>query len=238
MDGHDQLARFLAGELGLAAAREWDEHLLECEQCWRAVREDRAGRQAAGLLREPAPAGLADRVRFAVELAAAATIQAPRPRPRVWLRQGVLAAVGALALAAAAALAVLDLPGGRAGMPAPVAAVARYAEALPHPVHQPKPSEGGQAAVELGRPVTLAAGGQRIIVRTWRLGGIEVVVATSGRPFPMPRGAQGTPSGGMAWSARAGRLSMYCINGRASELVAAPVPVADLAALTARLPLA
>ena len=43
MDSHDRLlATFLAGDLDPAAAREWDEHLLECEQCWRAVREDLA----------------------------------------------------------------------------------------------------------------------------------------------------------------------------------------------------
>src|SRR5215471_8213259 len=74
MDGHDRvLAAFLAGELGPAEARRWDEHLLVCEACWRAVREDRAGRQAAQLLRQPAPPGLADRVAFAVEMAAART---------------------------------------------------------------------------------------------------------------------------------------------------------------------
>jgi hypothetical protein len=42
----------------------------------------------------------------------------------------------------------------------------------------------------------------------------------------------------MAWSARLGRLSLYCLNGRTSELVAAPVRAADLAALAALLPLA
>ena len=76
MDGRDLdhrlLAPFLAGELDPADARRWDEHLLECEACWRAVREDRAGRQAAQVLRQPAPPGLADRVAFAVEMAAAA----------------------------------------------------------------------------------------------------------------------------------------------------------------------
>jgi len=47
MDGHDRLlAAFLAGDLGPAQARRWDEHLLECERCWQAVREDRAGRAA------------------------------------------------------------------------------------------------------------------------------------------------------------------------------------------------
>ena len=42
----------------------------------------------------------------------------------------------------------------------------------------------------------------------------------------------------MAWSARLGRLGLYCLNGRTSELIAAPVPVGELAALAARLPLA
>ena len=37
---------------------------------------------------------------------------------------------------------------------------------------------------------------------------------------------------------RLGRLGLYCLNGRTSELIAAPVPVGELAALAARLPLA
>src|SRR5215472_3361329 len=72
MDSHDRLlAAFLAGDLDHADARRWDEHLLECERCWQAVREDRAGRHAAHVLRQPPPTGLADRVAFAVEVAAA-----------------------------------------------------------------------------------------------------------------------------------------------------------------------
>jgi len=93
------------------------------------------------------------------------------------------------------------------------------------------------APAEVGRPETLTAGGQQIVVRIWRLGGSEVVVAVSGRPFPMPAGARGAGRG-MAWSARLGKLSLYCVNGRLSELVAAPVPEAQLAALAAQLPLA
>src|SRR5260370_7594421 len=78
---HRLLAEFLAGELNAARARRWDEHLLECEQCWQAVRENRAGRQAARLLRQPAPPGLADRVAFAVEVAAAGRAAAKRQPP-------------------------------------------------------------------------------------------------------------------------------------------------------------
>jgi anti-sigma factor RsiW len=250
MDSHDRydrlLAAFLAGDIGPAEARAWDEHLLECEACWRVVREDRAGRQAAQLLRRPAPPGLADRVAFAVEVAAGGrTASRRRARPGVrarWragpgrrLRWPWLAGAGALA----AVLLVLVLPGGGGGasVPAAVAAVARYAQAIPPPAGDQHFHPGGRVRpVEVGHPVTVTAGGQQIVLTTWRLGGTEAVVAVSGQPFPMPAGAQGVSGRGMAWSARLGRLGLYCLNGPISELVAAPVPAAELAALAARLP--
>jgi anti-sigma factor RsiW len=249
MDSHDRvLAAFLAGELGPAEAQRWDEHLLECERCWRAVREDRAGRQAAQLLREPAPPGLADRVAFAAEMAAAARPAAPRQA-----HQGIgsrrrarrdrrlrwrLAGAGAVAAGLVVTLMVVLLPGGRqaGSLPAAVAAVARYAQAIPAPAGNGHPQPA--APVVVGHPVTVTAGGQQIVLRTWQVGSTEAVVAVSARPFPMPSGARGVSVMGMAWSARQGRLSLYCVNGRTSELVAAPVPAAELAALAARLPLA
>lgn len=249
MDGHDRLlAAFLAGDLDPAEARRWDEHLLECERCWRSVREDRVGQQAAELLRQPAPAGLADRVAFAVEVAAAGGTTARRQsRQQAHSRRGrhgrrrhlPLAAAGAFAIGVAVTLMVFLLPGWRetGSVPAAVAAVARYAQAVPPPARDQHSSSGGRAApVEVGRPVTLTAGGQQIVVRTWRLGGTEAVVAVSGQPFPMPAHAQGVSGRGMAWSARLGTLGLYCVNGRTSELVAAPVPDDELAALAARLP--
>src|SRR5229473_2735208 len=226
MDGHERmLAAFLAGELGPDGARRWDEHLLECERCWRAVREDRIGRQVAAVLRRPAPPGLADRVAFAVEVAAAGGAAQRQARPGA--RSGRRARPG----------------GGKrwpllAGTGTLAAAVAGYAQAIPAPDQVRPARPGGQPApAEVGRPETLTAGGQQIVVRIWRLGGSEVVVAVSGRPFPMPASARGAGRG-MAWSARLGKLSLYCVNGRTSELVAAPVPEAELAALAARLPLA
>src|ERR671930_1421849 len=63
------LVAFLAGDLEPTTARAVDEHLLSCDQCWLAAREDRAGRALAGLLREPTDPGLADRIRLAVDLA-------------------------------------------------------------------------------------------------------------------------------------------------------------------------
>lgn len=255
MDSHDRdhplLAAFLAGDLNPGEARRWDEHLLQCEACWRAVREDRAGRQAAQVMRQPAPPGLADRVAFAVEMAAAARTAAPRQaRPGIRSRLRArhdrplrwrLAGAGAVAAGLVITLMVLLLPGGRqaGSVPAAVAAVARYAQAIPPPAGDQHSHSGGRAApVQVGRPVTVTAGRQRIVLRTWRLAGTEAVVAVSDHPFPMPPRAQRMSGLGMAWSARLGRLGLYCLNGRTSELVAAPVPAAELAALAARLPLA
>src|SRR5215471_6002234 len=141
MDGHDrQLAVFLAGELDPAAARQWDAHLLECDQCWQAVREDRAGRGAARLLRQPAPPGLADRIGLAVEVAAATRLRDRRvARPPRHARASARsrwrgrAGAGALAAGAAVALGVFLLPAGRPAVPAAVTAVARYAHAVPMP---------------------------------------------------------------------------------------------------------
>src|SRR5215469_4239941 len=220
MDSHDRvLAAFLAGELDPPEARRWDEHLLECERCWRAVREDRAGRPAAP--RRPRR-GIGSRRR------------ARHGRRLRWR----LAGAGAVAAGVVVTLLAVLLPGGRqaGGLPAAVAAVARYAQAMPPPARDRHPQPA--APVEVGHPVTVTAGGQQIVLRTWRLGGTEAVVAVSGRPFPVPPGARGVSGLGMAWSARQGRLGLYCLNGPTSELVAAPVPAAELAALAARLPLA
>ncbi len=152
---HDQmLIAFLAGDLDPAAARRFDEHLLGCEDCWQAVREDQAGQVAAELLRQPAPPGLADRVRLAVEVAAAAQPQ-PRQNRRRWPRWRVLAGAGALAAGLAAAVLAVVLPGGRAQEPAAVAAVVRYAQAMPHPG-----SGRPTVPVEVGHAVTVTAGGQ------------------------------------------------------------------------------
>ena len=42
----DRVIAFLAGELSDDDERRFDEHLLQCEECWRAVQADRAARFA------------------------------------------------------------------------------------------------------------------------------------------------------------------------------------------------
>jgi hypothetical protein len=240
MDGHDSMLHsFLARDLGPQDARRFDEHLLECEACWRAVRDNRAGRLAAQMLRRPAPPGLSDRVAFAVEVAASARPR--RQRAHAPSQLGLRLAGGAIVVLGALAGLLALLPGARGtpAMPAAVQAVAHYAQAIAPPTG-PVGSQVGRRQVApalVGQPVSVIAGGQRIVLRTWRLGGTEAVVAVSQRPFPMPAGATTASGAGMAWSSRLGRLGLYCINGRTSEVVAAPVPVAELPLLAALLPL-
>ena len=83
MDEHDSLLdAFLAGDLGSADARRFDEHLLDCEACWKAVRANRVGRLAAQVLRQPAPPSLTDSVAFEVEVAASVRQEGLARRPR------------------------------------------------------------------------------------------------------------------------------------------------------------
>src|SRR5258706_67081 len=74
-----------------------------------------------------------------------------RARPDRRLLQG-LAGAAALAVGLAVTLVVLLLPGGPAVVPAAVAAVARYAQAVPPPARDQHPG-ARVAPVEVGRPV-------------------------------------------------------------------------------------
>jgi len=240
-DAHDELLNaFLAGELDRSDARRWDEHLLECERCWRAVREDGDARRALQVLRRPAPPWLADRVRFAVEVAAASSSQR-KSGARIRKRRLAVSAVGAVIAIITGLVLTGLLASGRPGKPvvapAAVVAVARYAQVLPagSPSHVIRSGRRTQPH-RVGRRMVVMAGGQRIVLTTWRVDGVEMAVATSARFFPMPPGARGVPGRGMAWSARLGKLTLYCVNGSPSQLLAAPVPEPVLVLLAARLP--
>jgi hypothetical protein len=227
MDRHERrLIAFLAGDLDEDAARAWDEHLLDCERCWSAVRADRLGRAAAVRLQESAPAGLADRIRLAVELAGP---------PRRSRRGRAVLAAATLIAAAGIALVVL-LPSPRAGEPATIAAVLQSAQRLP---------AGGSASVVggtatsgpvlVGEPTTVAAGDAHLVLSHYRVGDRQVLLARSDRDFPTPDGARPVAGDAMTWTARRGRLTLYCPDPRV--IVVAAVPATELPSLAGRLPL-
>lgn len=225
-------AAFLSGELSAEAARSFDKHLLSCERCWHAVRADRFAREAGYRLREAPPADLADRVRFAVELAAADSPPGDHRRRRAF-------AVGATltALAAALALGLLAwlLPDRTPTTPAPVAAVVQYARLLPTPG---APSAGAYVdrPTPVGSPLSLSVDGVRIQLSYYRLGAAEVAVATADHPFPEPAGARaggGSSGSAMAWTATVSGVSLYCPSS--TTLLAAPIGVDTLMTFAPRI---
>jgi hypothetical protein len=218
-----RLAAFLADELDEQAAAEFDAHLLDCADCWRAVREDRAGRAAAARLRDAAPFDLADRVRMAVELAA-------RPRParrRVrWFTAGALAVA-----AAVVALLVIALPERGADPPA-ITAVVEAAQRIPAPTGQPLPPSPGPVAH--GQSWTVRAGVAELRLQYYRLDGVELLVAHSDQSVGTPQDAQHAPPGDMPWTVDRDGITVYCPHD--DTLVAAAVPADRLADLAQRLP--
>ncbi|MGH3764431.1 MAG: anti-sigma factor family protein [Pseudonocardiaceae bacterium] len=223
MDRHESmLIAFLAGDLNTDASREWDEHLLGCEGCWQAVREDRLGRAAAARLRESAPPELAERVAFAVELAGAPV---RRRRPRRWVF-----AAGGLLVAAVSAVIVGLFPTATADPPE-IAAVVAFARDMPATAH----GIASDAPVPMGTPVAVDVGGAHVQLRYYRVGTVPAVVAVSDRPFPMPAGVGMLPSGAMAWTVTRAGVRLYCANS--NVVIAAPVTVGELPGLASRLPM-
>lgn len=233
----ERVIAFLAGELSDDEERKFDDHLLGCEQCWGAVRADRAAHLALERLRQPAPAGLQSRVTLSVALAATEaegrTRAAGRRRPR---RLAVRGGDRPLARLAAAALVVV------------VAAVGLGWLATDHRSAPDPPQVAAVVAmITPGTPPTteLQAGehfviaGQRLMVRAYHVEGTEELVATSAQPFPVP-GASHLLSGSAAhaWMATKGRLSMYGVNrrrGAESMFLVAAMPMAEMPQMAARL---
>jgi Putative zinc-finger len=236
----DQLVAFLAGDLSVDEAREFDDHLLSCEACWNAVRADRAVRTALSSLREPAPAGLSDRIALLTEMAPDRTFRRredgrglrsvlgdvdERPgtaRRRRWLP----AAIGA---AAAVGLALgLVLAGGSSppGMPAQVAAVAAIAEPM---------SSASSAPSERNFTVD----GESMHVQFFVVDHLVVTVATEKTSFPMVAPSElESGSSSRSWLASIGDLGVFCMNhdrNGESMLVMAKMPAAELPAVAVRL---
>ncbi len=218
----ERLVAFLAGALDEREEHAFDEHLLGCESCWRAIQEDRFGAAAIERLRDVAPAGLADRIAFAIDLASA-TSSPNRRRRRSRVR---IAAFAGAAVAAVGVGAGLVVSGGASapGDPPQVAAVMAMAAGKLPPV-------GAWEAVR--------AGGQALEVRTFMVHHVATVVATSMRPFPMPATSHVLPgSSHGAWIASSGPWSAYSVNkapGALSVLVVAAMPAAQLPQVAARL---
>lgn len=237
----ERVSAYLAGELPPSEKRHFDEHLLSCEECRSALDADARAGRALALLREVAPANLQDRVVASVMSTPHVLADRPR-RPR--LRHGavlsffhrarsrrlVLVATSLVAAAGLVAGLSLSLAGTRPE-PAQVAALVAMA------------SNGQSSSPALRKGERMVVAGQRISVRGYPYKGSLVIVATSGRPFPVAPSshrvgrARSAPSA-RVWMASKGTVSMYGVNhaeGRESMLVVAAMPESEMPKVVARL---
>ncbi len=235
----EPILAFLAGELSPEEERRFDDHLLGCEHCWRAVQADRAARLALEQLREPAPVGLQGRVALSVALAATEVPTGPvvlgRDRRLSFVRTAI---APHLRLVAAACLLVVVAAGGfgwlatsRSASPEPAQVAAVVAMMTPR--------SAPTTALRAGEHLVI--GGQPVVVRAYQLEGTEEIVATSARPFNIPPTSHLlTGSSPRAWMATKGRLSMYGVNrpaGGESMFLVAAMPMAEMPQMAARLDL-
>ena len=225
----DRLVGFLAGELSAQQEREFDQHLLECESCWREVQADRVGRLAIERLLEPAPAGLRDRVSLAISLEEPDGVSHRRRLlPRSAHRRGArqLAVALCVALAVGGALSGLVATGGADNPPQVTAIVAMV-------------TPGGHPSAALLSGERRVVNHQQMTVRAYMLHGKEALVATSMTPLPMPGTSHLLAGSSLrAWMATDGSLALYGVNspaGQPSMFVVAAMPMAALPQVAAQL---
>jgi hypothetical protein len=234
----ERVVAFLAGDLPEDEERFFDEHLLGCEGCWHIVQVDRGARLALDKLREPAPAGLEDRVTMSIGLASRDSVPPHRVhraraahRMRMALRRpqvGLMAAACVLLVAAGGTMGwVVAQHQPQPADPPQVAAVASMMS----------PGSPPTKALRAGEHVVVA--GQPFVVRAYETEGTETIVATSARPFPVPRSSHLlSGSSSKAWMATKGKLAMYGVNragGEQSMFLVSAMPMAELPGVAAHL---
>jgi hypothetical protein len=216
----ERLVAFLAGDLSTEEERDFDQHLLECESCWREVRADQLGRLAIEALREPASAGLHDRISLAISLEqplGASHRRRLRPAHRPGARY--LSAALFVVFAAVGTVTGLAVTGGTSD-PAQVSEVVALVATGDHP--SPMLLAGERRVIN----------DQRMTVRAYMIHGKEAIVAISMKPLPMPASSHLLAGSSLrAWMATDGDLALYGVNrpvGQPSMFLVAAMPMAAL----------
>lgn len=188
-------ARYLGGVMSRRSLRRFEDHLLECGDCWREVHLGGAGRGYAEAARELAPHALRERIRAEIWLAAS-------PR-RLGLLLPVVVAV--VVAAAGSTFAVVT-----SGQPAAIEALVEDFQGhrtLAQRAAAQLPASLGDLAlvgVEAGRVEGLSVVGHRYRDAA----GHRVTVYRADGVFPMADGARAGE--GRTWRAEAGGAVLLC----------------------------
>ncbi len=202
-DPERHAAAYVAGELRARLRRSFEDHLIECEDCWREVRLGREGRRRAESARELAPAGLREDVRAAVTLSEGA----PGPRRRLLVSTVAILSATTVVLASFALLR-------RPGQPPPIAAaLASYRSSGPtgaSPAGRAAPDLRGEG-LELSSSGHVIIGGMPVDAFGYRSSsGARVLLFFSSSVFPQASGATERTGSVHGWVSQEGGLSLVC----------------------------
>lgn len=201
-------ASYLSGTLSKRARRRFEEHLLECNDCWSEVETGRAGRTVAESGRDIAPQELRERVRTTIS-----TLSEPRPH-RPWFGR---ISLGVAAMIVIGAVAIISL--GDDTQPAPIQAVLADFEdpSMSSPTEAKLPRRLGD--MELTQVSTGRAGGMDVTVHRYTdAAGHEVAVYQASHTFPVAEGAEFADDD-ETWRAAIGGAVLYCADHPKPSLV-------------------
>jgi hypothetical protein len=201
-------AAYLAGNLSRRRKRLFEEHILECEDCWHEVEAGRRGRAVAEAARELAPQSLRERVRASVASLESETV------PRSWSRRTVLVSVVVVALVA------FTLGQLRDSQPDTIDAIlASFEEDQRNGVPEDATLPERLGDLDLSSVTLEEIEGMEVVVHSYEdPAGHRVDVYQSSEPFPVAAGAEHS-SDGRTWRANNDGLLLFCAEEPTPSLV-------------------
>lgn len=209
-DPERNAANYLSGSMSGRRRKDFEEHILDCEDCWSEVDLGRRGRSLAETARDLAPQKLRERVRMSVEAM-------PSPRRRWWQ-----VAVGASVVAVASIMLVvaLDRTLGPPEQPPEIAVLLAdfdSGSALETEAERLLPNRLGDLRLRHSRVGRVR--GMEVTAHEYvDSAGHEVVIYQAEETFPVADGAEHTP-GGETWTADVEGTVLFCADHPVPSLV-------------------
>lgn len=209
-DPEKNAAAYLSGGMSRRSRKDFEQHILDCEDCWTEVDLGRRGRSLAESARTLAPQKLREHVRMSVEAM-------PAPGRR-WRRFAFGNAV--IALAVVSLVAALDLTLDQPDQPQEIAVLLADFEsrsALEDPAARTLPRRLGDLRLRHTRAGRIH--GMQVTAHSYEdPAGHEVIVYQADRTFPVAQGAEHA-AGADTWTAEIEGAVLFCADHPVPSLV-------------------